>query len=195
MTQPESTVIETERLILRRLTMDDLGPLAKVYADPQVRRYFPEGTLTFEETKEELEWIIDVYYARYGYGLWATIYKETGGFIGRCGLLPWKSIEAHDGVEVLTNAGDGPDGAAGIEVEVAYLLAEEYWGRGLGTEAAQAIVDYAFERLQMTRVICLFDPENQASRKVAEKVGLTFARIVEIDGDQVPLHSISKKGV
>ena len=192
MSDPHATVLETERLILRRLTIDDLGPLAKVYADPQVRRYFPEGTLTFEETKEELEWIIDVYYARYGFGLWATIDKETGEFIGRCGLLPWKVLEGQDGDVALTNAGDGADGPAGIEVEVAYLLAKEYWGRGLGTEAAQAIVDYAFERLQMKRVICLFDPENQASRKVAEKAGLTFERNVEVDGEPSPLYSISK---
>ena len=70
-----------------------------------------------EQTKEELEWIINVYYRRYGFGLWATTLKETNEFIGRCGLLPWTI----DGRE---------------EVEVAYLLAKEHWGRGLGTEAA-----------------------------------------------------------
>ena len=53
-------VLETQRLILRRLTLDDLDALAELYHDPEVRRYFPEGTLTREETKEELEWIIDV---------------------------------------------------------------------------------------------------------------------------------------
>jgi ribosomal-protein-alanine N-acetyltransferase len=189
---PGTIVLETERLILRRLTLDDLGPLAKIYADLQVRRYFPEGTLTYEETKEELEWIIDVYYGRFGYGLWATIHKETGEFIGRCGLLPWKVLEGKDGGVALTSAGDGTDRPASIEVEVAYLLAKEYWGRGLGTEAAQAIVDYAFGQLQMTRLICLFDPENRASRKVAEKVGLTFERNAEIDGEQSPLYSVSK---
>jgi [ribosomal protein S5]-alanine N-acetyltransferase len=191
-TDPTTIVLETERLILRRLTMDDLGALARIYADPQVRRYFPEGTLTHEETREELQWIIDVYYGRYGFGLWATIYKETGEFIGRCGLLPWKVIEGKDGDMALTGGGDGTIGPAGIEVEVAYLLAKEYWGRGLGTEAAQAIVDYAFGQLQMTRLICLFDPENQVSRNIAEKVGLTFERNVEIDGEQSPLYSVSK---
>ena len=83
-------VLSTERLLLRPLRMDDLDALAEIYADPQVRRFFPEGTLTRQETREELEWIIDVYYGRYGYGLWATVLKETGAFIGRCGLLPWK---------------------------------------------------------------------------------------------------------
>jgi hypothetical protein len=93
--------------------MEDLDALAVIYRDPEVRRYFPEGTLTYEETKEELEWIIDVYYGQYGFGLWATLLQETNEFIGRCGLLPW-TIEGRS------------------EVEVAYLLAKPYWGAGAG---------------------------------------------------------------
>lgn len=62
-------LIETERLILRDLVMDDLDDLAALYKDPEVRRYFPEGTQTYEETRKELEWIINVYYVKYGYGL------------------------------------------------------------------------------------------------------------------------------
>jgi [ribosomal protein S5]-alanine N-acetyltransferase len=77
------TILETERLAFRALVPDDLDALAALYGDPEVRRYFPEGTLTHEETREELEWIIDVYYERYGFGLWATILRETGELIGR----------------------------------------------------------------------------------------------------------------
>ena len=69
-------VLETERLVLRHLTLDDLDELAALYRDPEVRRYFPEGTLTYEETREELQWCIDVYDCRYGYGLWATVRKD-----------------------------------------------------------------------------------------------------------------------
>jgi len=168
MTDPQTKVLETERLILRRLTPDDLDALFALYRDPEVRKYFPEGTLTYQETKEELEWIINVYYGQYGFGLWATIHKETGEFIGRCGLLPW-TIEQRP------------------EVEVAYLLAKAYWGQGLGTEAAQAIVQYGFEQLHLSRLICLIDPANHASRRVAEKIGMTLEREVEeIDGDGIP---------
>ena len=74
---PGSVVVETERLLLRRLTMDDLDALAALYRDPEVRRWFPDGTRTHEQTREELAWIIDVYYVRYGYGLWATFQKDT----------------------------------------------------------------------------------------------------------------------
>lgn len=151
----QPTVIETERLILRHLSMADLDALAALYADPEVRRYFPDGTRSHEQTREELEWIINVYYRRYGYGLWATIFKETGAFIGRCGLLP---------MEV----------GGRTEVEVAYLLDKNYWGRGLATEAARAIIDYAFATLPVERLICMFEPANTASRRVATKVGMTM---------------------
>ena len=152
---PHPPVIETERLTLRRLVMADLDALAALYADPEVRRYFPDGTQTYEQTREELEWVIKVYYGQYGYGLWATILKETGAFIGRCGLLPWEI-------------------GGRTEVEVAYLLDKSYWRRGLATEAAGAIVAHAFSTLPVDRLICMFDPENEASRIVATKVGMTM---------------------
>jgi ribosomal-protein-alanine N-acetyltransferase len=166
----ETKILETQRLTLRRLTMEDLDALAAIYRDPEVRRYFPEGTLTYEETKEELEWIIDVYYGQYGFGLWATTLKETNAFIGRCGLLPW-TIEERS------------------EVEVAYLLAKPYWGRGLGTEAAQAILNYGFEHLHLSRLICLIDPANEASIKVALKIGMTLEREGDIEGEPTLVYS------
>jgi [ribosomal protein S5]-alanine N-acetyltransferase len=184
-------VLETDRLILPRLTMDDLDALAAIYTDPEVRRFFPEGTLTVEETREELEWIIDVYYGRYGYGLWATIDKETGALIGRCGLLPWTVVPGPEGGPALEGAGEQPGEPERIEVEVAYLLAKSHWRRGLGTEAARAIVDYAFHQLGLTRLICLIDPGNDASIGVALNIGMTLEGNLEIDGDSVPVYSIS----
>ncbi len=163
MPESDAIVIETPRLILRRLTMDDLDDLAVLYADQEVRQFFPDGhdgTLTYAETKEELEWFIDVYYGQYGYGLWATIDKATGAFIGRCGLIPWKLA-------------DKPDE---VQVEVAYLFDKAYWGQGLGTEAAQAIRDYAFDTLRLERIICMTDPKNTASQNVALKTGFVFEK-------------------
>jgi RimJ/RimL family protein N-acetyltransferase len=166
-------IIETERLALRCLTMDDLDALAAIYRDPEVREYFPEGTLTHEETREELEWIIDVYYGRYGFGLWATLHKETNAFIGRCGLLPWEI-----------------DGRS--EVEVAYLLARPYWGQGLATEAARAILTYGFEQLNLSRLICLIDPANAASVNVAVKIGMSLERETEVDGEPTLVYSAAR---
>jgi ribosomal-protein-alanine N-acetyltransferase len=153
-------ILESERLTFRRLVPDDLDDLAALYRDEEIRRYFPEGTLTYEETREELEWFLNGHPEHPELGLWATIHKPDGRFIGRCGLLPWTI--------------DGQ-----YEVEVAYLLAKEYWGLGLGTEAARAILNYGFERLGLPRLVCLIYPENVASRKVAARIGMALEREAE----------------
>ncbi len=176
MAKAQTTILETKRLTLRPLTMDDLDVLAELYSDPEVRRYFPDRTLTYEETKKELGWIIDVCYGRHGFGLWATIHNETGAFIGRCGLIPW-TLEGRS------------------EVEVAYLLAKTYWGQGLATEAAQAILGYGFERLPVERLICVIEPENRASMKVATKIGMTYEKEVEDEFGWASLYATARPNV
>jgi len=59
---------------------------------------------------------------------------------------------------------------------VAYMISKRYWGQGLGTEAAQAILDYGFNNLRLDRLICLIDQENQSSIRVAEKIGMSFEK-------------------
>ena len=169
-------ILETDRLILRHLLPDDLDRLFTLYSDPEIRRYFPEGTLTYEETKEELEWFLNGHPKHSELGLWATIHKESNQFIGRCGLLPW-TIEGR------------------YEVEVAYMIAKEYWRQGLGTEAAGAILQYGFGQLGLSRLICMIDPSNSASRRVAEKIGMTLEKEIDgFEGDNKPflIYSISK---
>lgn len=166
-------ILETERLALRRLEPGDLDALYSLYSDPEVRRYFPEGTLTYEETREELDWFRGGHPSRPELGLWATIHKPTGRFIGRCGLLPWTI--------------DGQP-----EVEVAYLLAKEFWGQGLATEAARAIVRYAFSQLGLSRLICLIDSENSASLRVAEKIGMSFERAGQDEKGPYLLYSLAR---
>jgi RimJ/RimL family protein N-acetyltransferase len=110
-------ILETQRLLLRHLLIDDLDDLFAFYNDPEVVKYIPDAPRTYEETREELEWFMNGHPKFPNLGLWATIYKETGQFIGRCGLLPWTI----DGQE---------------EVEVAFALSKSHWGQGLATEAA-----------------------------------------------------------
>lgn len=150
-------ILETPRLILRHQRVEDLDSLYALYRDPDVTRYIPDAPRTRQEAKEELQWFLNGHPKHPQLGLWAAIHKETDQFIGRCGLLPW-TIDGRD------------------EVEVAYLLAKAYWGQGLGTEVAQAIVNYAFEQLHLARLICLIDPDNRASIRVAGKIGMTFEK-------------------
>lgn len=156
------TLLETSRLLFRRLLPADLDRLWELYRDPQMVEFIPDAPRTYLEAKEELEWFTNGHPNHPELGLWATIHKESGSFIGRCGLLPWTI--------------DGQ-----YEVEVAYLIDKVYWGQGLGTEAAGAIRDYGFERLGLTRLICLIDPGNLASIGVAKKIGMRFEKEVSDD--------------
>lgn len=169
-------ILETKRLFLRRQVLSDLDDLWALYCDPEITKYIPDAPRSYEETKEELEWHMNGHPQYPELGLWATIYKETGKFIGRCGLLPW-TIEGQR------------------EVEVAYTIAREFWGQGLGTEAAQGILNFGFEKLNLRRLICLIDPDNIASQRVAEKMGMSLEKRVDgIDGDNLPtlIYSISQ---
>lgn len=95
-----------------------------------------------------------------------------------------------EGELVLEGADEHPVEGATYEIELAYLLGREHWGQGLATEAARAIVDHALWTLRPPRLICLFDPRNVASRRVAERVGFTFDREVLLDGERLPMHSL-----
>ncbi|MCO5191114.1 MAG: GNAT family N-acetyltransferase [Anaerolineae bacterium] len=150
-------ILETNRLQLRHPIQDDLEALFALYRNPDISRYIPDAPQTVEETQEELDWFRNGHPRHPELGLWATVLKENGRFIGRCGLLPWTI--------------DGQ-----LEVEIAYLIDQAYWGLGLATEAAQAIRDYGFYQLNLSRLVSLIDAENTASIRVAEKIGMTFER-------------------
>lgn len=164
-------VIETPRLILRQLTLEDVEDLANIYADPVVMKFY-RSTITYEQTLQQVESIISKYEQR-GWSLWATIHKAERKFIGRCGLAPQQV--------------DGQ-----LEVEVGYLLAKEYWGQGLATEAAIACRDYGFEKLGLNRLISLIDPENIASQKVAIKNGMKYDKDAQMWGKIVRVYTINQ---
>jgi ribosomal-protein-alanine N-acetyltransferase len=169
-------ILETDRLILRRLRSSDLDDLFSLYRDPDIRRYFPDGTLTRAETEEELDWFRDGHPEHPGLGLWATIHKPTGRFIGRCGLIPW-TIDGRP------------------EIEIAYLLAKPCWRQGLGAEVARALVRHGFEALRLSRLIALIDPAHQASIRTALRAGLAFEREVEVEGVRSSLYAIANPEV
>lgn len=167
-------ILETPRLLLRHQVHSDLGDLWALYCNPNITKYIPDAPRTLEEAKEELEWHMHGHPEHPELGLWATIHKETGRFIGRCGLLPWKIDGQH-------------------EVEVAYTIAQQYWGQGLGTEAARGIQQYGFDILNLSRLICLIDSENTASQRVAEKIGMTFEKEGSDNTGPFLVYSINKK--
>lgn len=150
-------ILETKRLTIRRFEMGDLDALFRLYRDPEMRRHFPDGTLTLDQTRDELEWFLQGHPDNPDLGLWATLERNTGTFLGRCGLLPWTI--------------DGKP-----EIELAYMIDRGRWGEGLATEAALGIIQHAREQLGLKRLICLIMPGNVASTAVATKVGMVFER-------------------
>ena len=166
-------ILETPKLLLRHLVPQDLDSLYALYRDPDMRNFFPEGTLSLEDTKRELEWHEHGHPRHPELGLWATVHKASGQFIGRCGLIPW-TIE---GI---------------FEVEVAYMIDKRYWRQGLGSEAALALVRYGFDTLHLARIIALIDPAHTASIHTAQKAGLAFEREIEMDGLPVVVYAIGQ---
>ncbi len=150
---------ETGRLIHRPLTPEDLDGLARLYADAETMRYIGQGTpRTREETRASLDFMLEQY-RKHGLGLFATVEKATGRLVGRCGIIVWHI----QGV---------------METEVAYLIERGCWGRGYATEAAGAFLRCALAHTAWPTTYCVsfIRPENGASIRVAEKIGMTFWR-------------------
>ena len=125
-------VIETERLILRDYNLEDFDALFEILSDAETMQHYPKP-YDEEMTKHWIEWNIQNY-KEYGFGIWAVELKETGEFIGDCGI----TIQNIDG-EFLP--------------EIGYHIHKKYWRKGLGSEAARAVRDWAFEN---TKYDCLY---------------------------------------
>ena len=160
-----NAIIETPRLLLRPMRAEDAEPLLGVFSNPVVMAAFgvpPFGQPEMERwVRRNLE-----HQERYGYGLFTVILRETGQVIGDCGL------------EVMDDEGDEP------EVELGYDLCSDHWGRGLATEAATGVRDYAFDTLGLRGLISLIRAGNEASRRVAEKIGMKLHS--EFERGEVP---------
>lgn len=156
--------LETPRLILRRLTMDDLDEIEALDADPEVMRYITGGIPTpRDELRDDYipSWL--EYYERGdAWGFWATIERESGRFLGWFHLRP--------------NEQDAPD-----EPELGYRLIRDAWGRGLATEGSSALIDKAFAELGARRVYATTMAVNTGSRRVMEKAGMRFVRLFRLD--------------
>ena len=153
------TQLETQRLRLRLFTLDDLQIMFTLNSDPDVIKYADEPVKDLAEAKQRLMEGPLADYEKYGYGRFAVELKETGKVIGFCGIKYLPEIDLP---------------------EVGYRYLKEYWGRGIGTEAAQVCVDFAREDLKIEKLIALIVPENIGSIRVAEKLGMTKGPLIHI---------------
>jgi ribosomal-protein-alanine N-acetyltransferase len=153
----EFSILETPRLRLRRTREADISALVALWTDPEVTRHMG-GPREEGKLREAFSESADHPFAEV-YDLWPVEEKSSGGVVGDCGLLP-KTIEGVD------------------EIELVYVISHSRWGRGYATEVARGLKRYAFETLELRRIVSLIDPENVASQRVAEKVGLKLEREV-----------------
>jgi RimJ/RimL family protein N-acetyltransferase len=150
--------LETERLVLRRFTEDDVDNLVELDSDPDVMHFINGGRPTprDEIENEVLPMFLDYYERFAGYGFWAAVEKSTGEFVG---WFPFR-----------------PEGANPGEVELGYRLRRSAWGKGYATEGSRALIHKGFAEFGVQRVFAGTMVVNVASRRVMEKAGLKFVR-------------------
>jgi RimJ/RimL family protein N-acetyltransferase len=159
-------MIETDRLLLRRMTAEDTEELLRIFSDPRVMASF--GGELFDRARMEA-WVHRnlEHQKRHGYGLFSVILKAEERLIGDCGL-------EHMEVDRWP------------EVELGFDFHSDYWGQGFATEAAMAVRDFALTQLALPRLVSLIRPGNAASIRVAEKIGMLREREI-VRGDQIYL--------
>ena len=171
---PSMIELATARLLLRQWRNEDLGPYARICADPEVMRYL-SGPMTRDQAAQQMErWMR--HWKERGFGVWAVEEKASGAFIGFIGLL------YHE---------EWPEGEH--KTEVGWRLDRSFWGRGLATEGARASLQYSFEELGLQRIISIIHPKNVASRRVAEKAGLTLRGETHFKGYDVIWYAIDRR--
>lgn len=151
----DKPILETEQLLLRELTLEDLPAWHAILSDPETMRYYPQP---FDEAKTRswIDWNL-ANYREYGFGLWAVVLKETGAFVGDCGIT-MQNIH-----------GDGR-----LYPEIGFHIGRPYWRRGYASQAASACLRYAFAHTGFDEVFCYQKWTNVPSRRTAEKLGMTL---------------------
>ncbi|MNJ85681.1 anhydro-N-acetylmuramic acid kinase [compost metagenome] len=146
------TLLETERLYLREMTPEDAESAYLLNLDPEVIRYTGDDSF---ESIEEAKAFLEKYdhYQKYGFGRWGVILKATNEYLGWCGLKYTPELD---------------------EFDIGYRFMQKFWGFGYATEAAEACLHYGFEKLNIPVIVGRAMPENLASVRVLEKIGLTY---------------------
>jgi RimJ/RimL family protein N-acetyltransferase len=168
-----SVYLESERLILREFTPDDVDNLVELDSDPEVMRYLTDGEPSAREYIEtqSIPRILDWYRRKPGFGFWAAIEKSTGEFIG------WFHFR--------------PDARNEADTELGYRLKRSAWSKGYATEMSRALIEKGFRELGVTRVTARTLLANQASQKVMRKLGMTY----ECDFEEEVFPGSDKRGV
>lgn len=171
-------VLTTERVRLRRFTLDDIELLVDLDSDPEVMRYLTGGPPTPRDVLEHdhLPWYVGYYDDHPGFGFWPAFERTTDEFLG------WFHLRPDVGVAL-----DRP--------ELGYRLRRVAWGRGLASEVSQALVDRAFTDLGASCVTATTYIDNIGSRRVMEKVGMRLVRTFRMTPEELSRHGVDDPSV
>jgi len=157
-------ILETDRLILRQLVVEDATFIFALLNDPGWLRFIGDrGIRTLDDARNYILQGPVAMYARYSFGLYLTVRKQDGVPIGLCGLLK-------------------RDGLA--DVDIGYAFLPQFRGQGYAAEAAAAVMAYGKNVLELARIVAITAPDNERSARVLNKVGLTFTEMVTLPGDE-----------
>ena len=164
-------ILESSRLLVRETTVEDVDHFYQIYAEPSITKYMEN---LFEDRDEEIaytESYIEKVYAFYGYGMWTVLEKDSGAVIGRAGIS-WR-----EGYHL---------------PELGFVIGVPWQGKGYAYEVCRAILNYAREELEMTRVQALVQPKNEKSLRLCGKLGFAYSGETELDGVR---HLVFVKGL
>ncbi len=150
--------LETDRLMLRKISMDDAADMFEYASDPEIARYVTwDAQKSIEDSKAFISWVLEQY-ANGQVAPWGVVLKENGKLIGTCDFVYWNTNHAR--------------------AEVGYAMSRQYWGQGLTPEAVRAILAFGFDKMRLNRIEARCNVPNTASARVMEKVGMQFEGIL-----------------
>ena len=160
-------VLETKRLILKGVSLDDAGIILELLNEPSfIQNIGDRGVRTLDDARDYISDRLIASYENFGFGMYLVIVKDTGASAGLCGLV------RRDGLE---------------DVDIGYAFLPRYWSKGYATEAVLAVKEYAKNTIGLKRLVAITDPNNQGSIRVLEKIGLTFEKVVRLSEDDIEL--------
>lgn len=168
------TVLQTERLILRELSLDDAPFIFELVNEPSWIRFIGDrGVRTLDDARAYILKGPMAMYDRCGFGLYMTARKEDGVPLGMCGLIKRDAL---------------PD------VDIGFAFLPRYWGKGYAIEAAAAVLAHGKRALGLGRIVAITSPDNQSSMKLLEKIGFVFERRIVLPGDTTEVNLFAHEG-
>ena len=160
-------VVETDRLVLRRFATKDAEFILRLLNEPSFLRFIGDkGVKTLDDARQYIEKGPIDSYRRLGFGLYLVVLKESRASIGMCGFLKRESLE---------------------DVDVGFAFLPEFWSRGYAFEAASAVMAHGRDALGLSRILAVTTPDNTASIRLLEKLGMAFNRMVRLSRGEAEL--------